>query len=374
MTREELFRAVGQVREDQAAEAVKKQPSHWRRYGAMAACLAVVLTAGLAVSRLRPAGIDEGTGRIEDSRLDGSHYSVPESTPEDAEAQPIHSTGVEWSELAVEGTDPRTAADKESVQNSAACLAWLEPEEILAMDTAVFRGTVRNLRYFEVMAGKEAAYYTVASVEVTDCVRGQLGTGDIYNVLYPGVLGLSGSSLSGDLEKLQAGSDAVFMPRWAGPEAGWTARDGFFAYGDLAELYFDEGIRFLFLDTGEGLSFDRAVYAGIAGAETLDEVMDYLRENVPNGDEPPETEAELREAAGESAQPARIPVEPQPSATAQAPENPENEANRGPAGARELPSGAFVSGETDGWEIAICGGGPGSDHQVGEPNWNDADP
>lgn len=372
MTREELFRAVGEVREDQTAEAeeVKKQPSLWRRYGALAACLAVVLTVGFTVNRMRPAGIDEGTGQIEDSRLDGSHYSVPESASEDAEARPIHSTGVEWSELGVEleGVDPQVAADKASASNSAACLAWLEPEEILAMDTAVFRGTVRNLRCFEVMAGKEAAYYTVVSVEVTDCIRGELGTGNIYNVLYPGVLGLSGTSLSGDLEKLQADSDAIFMPRWASQETGWTAKDGFFAYGDLAELYFDEGIRFLFLDTGEGLSFDRAVYADIADAETLDEVMDYLRENVPNGDDPPETE--FREAARESAQPAQTPVEPQPSVTVQAPEN---KASNGPAGARELPGGAVVRGETDGWEIAIFTGDPDSDHQAGEPNWNDAD-
>ena len=45
MTREELFRAVGEVREDQIAEAEHpgKQGRPWRRYGALAACLAVVL-------------------------------------------------------------------------------------------------------------------------------------------------------------------------------------------------------------------------------------------------------------------------------------------------------------------------------------------
>ena len=49
MTREELFRAVGEVREDQimdAAEKPNKTAIRWRRYGALAACLMVVL-AGL---------------------------------------------------------------------------------------------------------------------------------------------------------------------------------------------------------------------------------------------------------------------------------------------------------------------------------------
>ena len=50
MTREELFRAVGEVREDQieAAEIVKKQVRPWRRFGVLAACLALVVTAAAA--------------------------------------------------------------------------------------------------------------------------------------------------------------------------------------------------------------------------------------------------------------------------------------------------------------------------------------
>ena len=47
------------------------------------------------------------------------------------------------------------------------CLAWLEPEEIFAMDTAIFRGTVTDLQYYEVTGGYRA-YFTVAAVEVTD--------------------------------------------------------------------------------------------------------------------------------------------------------------------------------------------------------------
>ena len=55
MTREELFRAVGEVREDQieAAEAAKKQVHPWRRFGALAACLALVVTAvGVSATEL----------------------------------------------------------------------------------------------------------------------------------------------------------------------------------------------------------------------------------------------------------------------------------------------------------------------------------
>lgn len=355
MTREELFRAVGEVREDQVMEAelVKKQESLWRRYGVLAACFAVVLTAGILWNQMHHTGRDlPAAGQIgtdeagdagaykEDSSLDGSDYSAPE----DAAARLLYSTNVQWAELDFENLRP--AENEETLWSSSACLAWVEPEELLAMDTAVFRGTVRNVRYAEITAGSYQAFYTIVTVEVTDCVRGGLGTGDIYNILYTGVPTYS-TSISGDLNKLEIGSDAVFMPYWSGPEAGWMTEDGFFAYIDLAELYFDEGIRFLFLDTGDGLSFDRTAYADIAEAETLDEVMDYLREHVPGADQPPETAAEVFQAAGETpegVQPAQTPVEPQaelPSTTEAFPAGIQS----GPSGARELPGGAVISGE-----------------------------
>lgn len=339
MTKEELFRAVGEVREDQVAEAEKRRGSPWKRYGALAACLAVVLTAGIVWNQMYHTGRDlpaasqietggaGGAGAYEDSSLDGTDYS----TPEDAPAQPIYSVGAEFGEFRSEGEAGREADDV----GSAASLAWLEPEEIFKRDTAIFRGTVLNLRYFEVTAGRETRYYTVASVEITDCVRGELAAGDIYNVLYLGVPGRMSTSISGDLDKLEVGSDAVFMPYIAGGDTGWSSGKDYFCYADLAELYFEEGIRFLFLDTGDGLSFDRSVYADIAGAETLDEVTDYLRENVPAADEPRET-AQLAQT------PVEPRVEPEPSVTAQASDA---EVERGPAGARELPGGAVVSGE-----------------------------
>lgn len=345
MTREELFRAVGEVREDQVTEAEteKKQAAPWRRYGTLAACLAVLLAAGTVWNQVYHTGRDlpaagqietggtSDAGVYEDSSLDGADYS----TPEDAPAQPIYSVGVEIGEFRTESGDSWITGD---AAGSSASLVWLEPEEIFARDTAIFRGTVLNLRYFEVAAGGESRYYTVASVEITDCVRGELAAGDIYNVLYLGAAGRMSTSISGDLERLEVGSDAVFMPYVAAADTGWSSGEDYFCYADLAELYFAEGVRFLFLDTGDGLSFDRAAYADIADAETLDEVMDYLRENVPNADEPPDT-----------AQAAQTPAEPQaePSSTAEA--YPAG-IRSGPAGAREQPGGAVISDE-----LMICG-------------------
>ena len=271
MTNQDLFRAVGEVREEQITDAEMKKATHWHRYLAAAACFAVMLAALTLPGRLgHRESTDQGAGDI-----DGSEYSTAGTVPESADAKPEqteYSAGAEIGEL-----DDRYAAIKPPWSgDSSASLAWLEPEEIFAMDTVIFRGTVQGLRYFRVKMGGQRMDYTVATVEVTDCVRGELAAGDICNILLPCAPGRS-ISTAGDLERLVVGSDAVFLPCRATADTGWRSGEDYFCYADLAELYFDEGIRFLFLDTGEGLSFARDVYTDIADAETLDEVVDYLR-------------------------------------------------------------------------------------------------
>ena len=279
MTREELFRAVGEVREDQIADAAdksKKTAPRWRRYGALAACLAVVLAGAFGFNRWLHTGHDlpaydaaqEESAGAGDG-LDGSEDSA------DGPLAPQYSVGAEIREI--DGSSWGGLFNGGA--SSDASLVWLDPEEILAMDTAIFRGTVTGLRYFEVAVGGLEETYTVASVEISDCIRGNLAAGDTYNVAYRGGPGVT-TSLSGNLENLEVGSEAIFMPYVATPETGWGSGDRYFCYADLAELYFDEGIRFLFLDTGDGVSYASEVYdipAADGETVTLDDVAAYLR-------------------------------------------------------------------------------------------------
>lgn len=280
MTREELFRAVGEVREDQitdAAETPKKTAPRWRRYGALVACLAVVLAGAFGFDRWLHTGRDlpayESSQESADAGggLDGSNDSA------DAPAAPQYSAGAEIGEI--DGSGWRwDGLFNGAVSDSS--LVWLDPEEILALDTTIFRGTVTGMRYFQVTVDGSTLYYTVASVEVSDCLRGDLAAGDTYNVLYAGAPGRMTTSISGDLENLAVGSEAVFMPYVATPDTGWSSGEDYFCYADLAEFYLNEGRRFLFLDTGDGVSYASEVYdipASSGEAVTLDDVTAYLR-------------------------------------------------------------------------------------------------
>ena len=284
MTREELFRAVGEVREDQIADAAgtpKKTAPRWQRYGVLAACLAVVLAGAFGFEQWLHTGRDlpaydaaqEESAGAGNSGLGGSDDST------DGPMAPQYSVGAEIGEI--DGSVWPWDSLLNGGASSDASLVWLDLEEILDMDTAIFRGTVTGMRHFQVTVDGSTNYYTVASVEVSDCLRGDLAAGDTYNVLYAGAPGRMSTSLSGDLEDLEVGSEAVFMPYIAAPDTGWRSGDSYFCYADLAELYFDEGRRFLFLDTGEGVSYAAEVYdipASDGEEVTLDDVTAYLRD------------------------------------------------------------------------------------------------
>lgn len=292
MTREELFRAVGEAREDQLeeAEAMGRRSGFRRWGGSLAACLALAVIAAAALPWLRDQerwkGLAENFSPLitreeqldsggED--LDGSSYWTDGETRPGSNA----SRNVEIGELAGPG-------EGDVMISSSSCLAWLDPEEIFAQDTAVFRGTVRDLRFYVVQVGPDTLYYTVANVEVSACVRGDLEPGETASVTYLGAKGYMSTSISGPLDRMDVGDEGIFMPIRTSQETGWERGDCFLCYGDLGEFYLSEGMRFVFLDTGEGLEFERNVYEEIAGAETLDEVEAYVRRmaegNLPGRD------------------------------------------------------------------------------------------
>ncbi len=378
MTREELFRAVGEVREDQieAAEIVKKQTRTWRRFGALAACLALIVTVTAAaelreadlwkaivksfnpaievgenpddwkavVQPFGPGGTDSG-GEAAAGGLDGSDYWTDNPN---RPARPDYSTGVEIGQLSGLETE-------ETMMGVSSCMAWLSPEEIFAQDTVIFRGTVRELHYFMVEPenGNMESYYTRAIVEVTDSIRGNVTAGERYSLLWLGARGYMSTSISGPLEDLDVGGDAIFMPIRTDETTGWKEGDSYFCYADLADFYLSEGQRYVFADMAEGLAFDRGTYEEIAGSESLDEVADYIREQI-GAEEPqqrviigeetkPETGGYVFVEGTERTQPAAEPVIPQtePSKTANANGDPLT----GPNGAREQPGGALAGDE-----------------------------
>ena len=287
MTDQELFLALGQVREDLVLEAKasgRAKAPGWRRTAALAAALTVVVGGSLLAWRSLdhrvpiadyvagqrrpdggPAGTDDAIG-IDGigigTSVDGSDYSGA-----DAPAQPIYSTG----DVTIgEKSDPAAFPQAEP------CLVWLEPEEIFAEAGAVFRGTVRNVQYYVVNVGGDDFYYYRFAVEITDCLRGDLAPCDIYNVLCHAL-----TSISGGADHLQPGAEAVFLADFADENAYLECNGSRFCYADLAELTLSEGIRTLFVQGEDGVLYDGNCHKVVpAGGQTvtMDDVWAYCAE------------------------------------------------------------------------------------------------
>ena len=269
MTKETLFRAIGEAAAEQIEESRPKprRSRPWRRYAAAAACLVLILSAALALPRLwggdaavhRDQG--EDTGHSTDSSTDGNHTSP---------GSPGYSRNIEIGEVLCDG------GGLPDIQQfgEAGCFAAMTAEEFLQQGMDIFRGTVEDISYYEISIDGTILYTSVARVAVSGWIRGQ-GAASV-SLLLPGWPGQA-SSTDGLLAELTVGSEAIFLPTTATADTGVTRGESYFCYADLAGYYFPEGIRTLFLATDEGLAFDPDTWAGLSSGATLDDAAAYLR-------------------------------------------------------------------------------------------------
>lgn len=283
MNKEEFFRAIGEVDDAQVLEAegpAGKRRSLLPRLAPLAACLLLLIGAAAVRSRLslpvRPSVLPESRGQTGDS-FDSAGQEERPSLSCGVTITPFDPAERRRDAEAQKGASEDTVSSGSSMD-----LVWLTPEELLERDTWIFRGTVEDMSYYKVdEIGALGGCFTVAEVRVTDVLRGELTAGDTCRVLLPVVRGYMSNSIAGVLEEVEVGSEAIFMPRPASPETVVSESGRSFCYADVADAYFTEGLRFLFLQTGDGLRFERSAYADIRDAQTLDEVYEYLRGMLP---------------------------------------------------------------------------------------------
>ena len=234
MKKEDFFRAIGEVDDAQVLEANQPPAKRRRllpRLAPLAACLLLLIGAAAAWPRLYPPVRTPlpQSGQTQPALPQGDQEPVSSDGVGPKQDAPTYSYGVTITPFDPEGQrreDQKGTA--EDVASSASMdLAWRTPEELLAWDTYIFRGTVEAMEYYTVDAiGSLGGWFTVAEVRISEILRG----------------------------------------------------DRYFCYADAADAYFSEGIRFIFLQTEDGLRFERNVYEDIRDAQTLDEVAVYIRE------------------------------------------------------------------------------------------------
>lgn len=232
----------------------KKMNRIYRIAGIVAACLVVVIVLGTGV-----------------------RYMSDQKDPSEAAAG---AEGVLENDLSPAGSAPEAAQDAgtvidetvegsvpiQEVETGASSLMWYTPEEIFDQNIIIVRGTVESLVQVEgtpVEGSSGGERYTQLTVLVTDCLKGDLKEGDRCIIKIPILLEYKNyyDDHYGALTQLSEGSEGIFMPRVGTP------------------YYFDEGRRYLFLETTEGVAYAKEVYdIPCEGSVTLNDVEAYIRD------------------------------------------------------------------------------------------------
>ncbi len=293
-----IANALSEIADEFVAEAVEYQKAkpiwkYTKELATVAACAAVLLVS-LNVIRMIPIGSTEtatNEARPENMQDATSLESfttditgTPETILENENAalnDSVKQENVEQIENSVDNLNKVVGAEgqKQELQTSS-CAQWMSAEEILALDVEIFLGTVTDMETYQV-TGEMERYFTVATVEVEDSIRSVLEKGDTCRIYLPfaeiGGLTTTTSNI-GDLEKLEIGSRAIFMPRKTTEEKGAGNGDVWMSYSDFADYYFGEGVRFLFLETENGTNYATDVYEVEGGNKaSLEEIAEYLR-------------------------------------------------------------------------------------------------
>lgn len=157
-------------------------------------------------------------------------------------------------------------------------LVWLEEDELLAShfngsEIVIFEGMVSEVRNIVCDFDWTKAYMAIAWITVQDSLRGNLMPGSTVTVLLPGPVGNEmRQEDTGISFRLRAGVSGVFMPVRYDENALYSVGDNSLALMDLAEFGLPDGMRWMFLQIGQDLVYERGSYPSFTGSRNLGDV------------------------------------------------------------------------------------------------------
>lgn len=317
--REYIIDALSEIKDLYIAEAAEYEKSkvmwkYWREFGAVAACVVTVAVTAAAWKFL-PIGqfaVQENAS-VEESVVDMEGDIRPESTVEGIEEfeksnemieqesdDIVYSKGIGAEVIYEETENEKSQVDQligepegsiEScweepqelvIQGSASIAEWIPAEDIFAKGWDIFQGTVTEKKIYQV-SGDMNTFFTVVTVEVEECIRGELSVGEEYTIYLPVAAGQDmtvTNSICGELVKLAIGSKAIFMPPIVTEESGEGRGNAWLSYADFADYYCASDAT-VFLETTDGVSYVEEVYEiSGEGSITLEDVKTYIKDMI----------------------------------------------------------------------------------------------
>ena len=319
--REYIIDALSEIKDLYIAEAAGYEKSkvmwkYWREFGAVAACVVTVAVTAAAwkllpigqfavqenASVAKPNEIMEQEGVSAEGAFEEIDQQIEEITEDRTNelGDIVYSKGIEAEVIYEETENKKSQVDQligelegsiEScweepqelvIQGSASIAEWIPAEDIFAKGWDIFQGTVTEKKIYQV-SGDMNTFFTVVTVEVEECIRGELSVGEEYTIYLPVAAGQDmtvTNSICGELVKLAIGSKAIFMPPIVTEESGEGRGNAWLSYADFADYYCASDAT-VFLETTDGVSYVEEVYEiSGEGSITLEDVKTYIKDMI----------------------------------------------------------------------------------------------
>ena len=155
-------------------------------------------------------------------------------------------------------------------------MGMTEDELFSKWNPVVVRGTIMDIRHIEIDFNGETEYQSLITIHVSDVYRGDVQVGQDLIVCADAIEETGQASHSSVISHVQQGMEGIFMPIPYDDEFVWEQNDATLRLKDIADYGFPDGERYLFLDTPNGLLFERDAYPSLHGLDSLDEVGRWM--------------------------------------------------------------------------------------------------
>ena len=161
-------------------------------------------------------------------------------------------------------------------------LVGLSEDELFASnfnsyEIIAFEGTVKEVRNIVCDYNGRKDYRAIATIEVSDVLRGSLEVGKTVTILLPAPVGtdfkVEDTSVSSQITE---GTTGIFTPIKYDETAIREENGKTLALLDLAEYGLPDGVRWMFIETAEGLVYDRNAYPSFDKAKDLKDVKEIV--------------------------------------------------------------------------------------------------
>lgn len=160
-------------------------------------------------------------------------------------------------------------------------LVYFTEDELFSQERMyAFRGKVSGLTNLTIDFNGEREVRCVAIIVIDKVYQGDLTEGEQIKMLLPCPIDEYGLWIedTGIISQLKSGMEGIFMPIVYNEESRREQNGAVLMLTDLAPCGLGDGMRWAFLDTEQGLVFERNAYPGAADAKTLDEIEKYVLE------------------------------------------------------------------------------------------------